>query len=370
MRVLFAFDSFKGTMGSLEAGRVAAAALQEVSPDVEVVVAALADGGEGTTEAVHTALGGEYREVQVTGPLRERQWAKYLLLPSGTAVIEMAQAAGLPLVPEAARNPLLTTTYGVGEMICDALDRGAREIYVGVGGSATVDGGAGCAAALGVRFLDAGGKSFVPTGGTLNGVAEVDAAARDPRIAGTRIAVLCDVTNPLLGEKGAARVFGPQKGAGPDDVVALEEGLRHLAHTVGERGAAAAEPGAGAAGGLAWGLSVFLGAELSAGAAEVMRLTDLAKRVHDVNVVVTGEGSLDAQTLGGKAPFVLAEAAREAGARLIGIGGSIDAAIRRSGVFDVLLSMSEEVGRDNSISHPGEALCRVVSAHARDIIGI
>lgn len=380
MRVLLAFGSFKGSLTSREAAEAAAEGL--AAAGAEVVRAAVADGGEGTMEAFRAALAGEYREALVSGPLGEKRPARLLLLPEaaaareqspgamdGVAVVEMAAAAGLPLVPAALRNPLYATTFGVGELLRKSLDLGARRVYVAVGGSATVDAGCGCAAACGVRFEDATGRAFAPTGGTLLYVKRIDTHALDARLRTAKLAVLCDVRNPLLGAGGAAAVFGPQKGAQPEDIGFLELGLAHVAHLMGAAGRElAAAPGAGAAGGLAWGLAAFMGAEMLAGAQTIIRLTGVDKKIEEADVVITGEGSLDSQTPAGKAPAVIAEHARRAGKRTVAICGRADAAAGASRSFDAVFALADEYGLEYSLAHPAQALSRLVREHAAEIL--
>jgi glycerate kinase len=290
---------------------VIAAAFQQAAPNVVVDQIPLADGGEGTVDAFLAAVGGRRITKQVTGPYGESQFADYALLPDGTAVIEMAAAAGLLLVGEDRRTED-ATTYGVGELLCSAAHDGAHRIVVAIGGSATTDGGCGAAAACGVRFRQADGREFVPTGATLPQIASIDTSGLDLQVAAATITVMCDVDNPLTGPSGAAAVFGPQKGAGQELVKALDEGLVHLAAVVcRDLGIDAAdEPGAGAAGGLGFGLLAFLGAKLRPGIDVVLDATDFDRRVTGAAAIITGEGSFDAQSARGK---VVAGVARRAG---------------------------------------------------------
>ncbi len=310
-RVVVAPDSFKGSLSARRVCEVIAAAFQQVVPNVVVDQIPLADGGEGTVDAFLAAVGGRRITKQVTGPYGESLPADYALLPDGTAVIEMAAAAGLLLVGEDRRTED-ATTYGVGELLREAAHDGARRIVVAIGGSATTDGGCGAAAACGVRFRKADGREFVPTGATLQQIANIDTSGLDPQVAAATITVMRDVDNPLTGPSGAAAVFGPQKGAGPELVKALDEGLVHLA-TVVRRDLgidAADQAGAGAAGGLGFGLRAFFGARLRPGIDVVLDATGFDHRVTGAAAIITGEGSFDAQSARGK---VVAGVARRAG---------------------------------------------------------
>jgi glycerate kinase len=336
MRVVVAPDKFKESATAQVVAEAMARGVRSAVPDAEVDLCPLADGGEGTVEALLAAVGGERRRVRVTGPLGEPVEAEWALLADGAAVIEMASAAGLALVPHGWRDPTRTTTFGVGELIRDALDAGVPRILVGVGGSGTVDGGAGAAQALGIEFpLPGSGASTRPlTGADLRDLVAVEAGDADPRLAVTDLAVACDVANPLLGPEGAAAVYAPQKGALPDQVEALEAGLAHLAAL-----AAALEPhprigpdtpGAGAAGGLAFGLGAFFGARLVAGIDLVLTQVRFAERLRRADLVLTGEGRLDGQSLQGKTCVGVARAARAAGVPTVALVGSIGPGAERA----------------------------------------
>ena len=317
MRIVFAIDSFKGSLGSLEAGRVAAEGAYRAMPDAECVVRPLADGGEGTVEAI-VGEGG-LRKVEVTGPAGRPVVATYGIA-GGTAIIEMAQAAGITLVSGAERNPLRTTTFGVGEIVRDAIANGCRRFVVGIGGSATNDAGAGMLQALGFRLLDREGRD-VPRGGAgLAALARIDRTPALPELADCTFRVACDVTNPLCGERGASAVFGPQKGATPEMVAELDAALAHFADV---SGGDASAPGAGAAGGLGFAFREFLGAELKSGVEIVLEETRLAEYVRDADIVVTGEGRLDAQTVMGKAPIGVARLAKRYGKKVIALAGCV-----------------------------------------------
>ena len=329
MKVVIAIDSFKGSLSSVEAGNAAAKGVKRVFPDAECIVSPLADGGEGTVDALVAGMGGEFREVEVTGPDGRPTKALYGLLPGGTAVMEMAQAAGITLVSGAARNPLRTTTYGVGEMIRDAAAKGAKRIVMGIGGSATNDGGAGMLQALGWRLLDASGKDIQRGGAGLADISRIESPDADAYadVSGLSFRVACDVTNPLCGPNGASAVFGPQKGATPEMVAALDAALARFAAvttaSLGATGDAASAPGAGAAGGLGYAFKTFLGAELRPGVDLVLQETRLEDALLDADVVVTGEGRLDGQTVMGKAPIGVARLAKRHYAQVLAFAGCL-----------------------------------------------
>lgn len=327
VHVIVAPDSFKGCLSAREVADAIEAGILAACPDASITSIPLADGGEGTVEALVTATDGEYVPTTVTGPLGEPVEAVYGILGDArTAVIEMAAASGLPLVPPNKRNPLLTTTYGTGELIRHALRRGCRRIIVGVGGSATVDGGAGMAQALGIRLLDGCGRDIPRGGRGLGRLERIDPSASVIGPGDTReFLVAADVTNPLLGDEGAARVYGPQKGATPEMIDELEAGLARLAQVLRrdlDRDVANI-PGAGAAGGLGAGLAAFLGAEIRRGAELVIEASGLCQHLKGADLVVTGEGRLDAQTAFGKTPAAVAAAARDADVPVIALAGSV-----------------------------------------------
>ena len=331
MKIVLAPDSFKGSLNAKEVCEALRTGVTRVMPEAEIVAVPMADGGEGTTEALIAATGGRRLSVDATGPLpadRPRVTGVIGLLNGGrTAVLEMASVSGLPLVPEDQRNPLRTTSYGTGELIRAALETGARHVIVGVGGSATCDLGAGMAQALGIKFLRAdGGEILEPmTGALLAEVARVDRSGLHPAVEKSRIEVACDVDNPLLGPLGCAAVYGPQKGATPEVVAVLEKNLEH-AVTVVEAATARQvrdEKGAGAAGGLAAGLLAFLGAELRPGIDLVLQASELGSKVRGADLLLTGEGRIDDQTAMGKTISGVARVAREAGVPVVAIVGAI-----------------------------------------------
>lgn len=354
MKIVVAPQALKGSLTAPDTGAVIAATLAQALPDAQVVVVPVADGGEGTTQALVSATGGRMFSAQVTGPLGAPTQAAWGLLgdvsaaPDASpasptpparpvAVIEMAAAAGLPLIPAAERDPLRATTRGVGELLRHALDADCREVILGLGGSATNDGGAGMAQTLGARLLDSDGHDLPPGGAALARLAQIDISQLDPRLAETRIRVACDVTNPLCGPRGASAVYGPQKGADATQVAALDAALAHYAAVIQrDLGRAVAEvPGAGAAGGLGAGLLAFTQAELTPGAPLVLQTLRFAATVSDAALVIVAEGRLDEQTGYGKVIGAVAQLAHAAGARVLALVGAValdDAALARLGV--------------------------------------
>lgn len=324
MKVVVAMDSFKGSLTSLAAGAAAREGILRADPAAEVLVRPLADGGEGTVEALVSGMGGRLRTVRVTGPLGEGVDCAYGVL-GDTAVIEMAGAAGLPLVPAEERDPLRTTTYGVGEVIADAIAQGCRRFLVGIGGSATNDGGAGMLQALGFGLLDAEGRDIPRGAQGLKKLARIETAGALPALAGCRFRVACDVTNPLCGEKGASAVFGPQKGARPADIPRMDAWLAAYAQIAAKAfpGADPEAPGTGAAGGLGFAFRTFLSGELEPGVQIVLEETRLAEALAGADVVVTGEGRLDGQTAMGKAPVGVARLAKARGCLVIALAGGV-----------------------------------------------
>ena len=324
MKVVIAIDSFKGSLSSLEAGKAAERGILAVYPDAQTKVLPVADGGEGTVEALISGLGGEPVTLTVTGPLGEPVQAGYGIVPARRlAVMEMAQSSGLTLVPEEKRNPLNTTTYGLGEMICDAAARGCREFIIGIGGSATNDGGIGMLRALGVRFYDAAGKEVGIYGRDVENIAAVNLSGMPAVLSECVFHVACDVNNPLCGPRGASAVFGPQKGATPQIVAQLDTALSGFARCTAEALGAdySLLPGAGAAGGLGFALRSYLGAQLRPGIEIVLDAVELARYAQGADVVVTGEGRMDFQTAMGKAPCGIAAIGKRCGALVVGLCG-------------------------------------------------
>jgi len=328
MKIVIAPDSFKENLTSLEVASEIETGLKRVWPDAVYVKVPMADGGEGTVQSLVDATGGQIVKTEVSGPMGVKVMASYGLLGDGkTAVIEMAEASGLPLVPKDQRNPLVATTYGTGELIGDAIKRGVEEIILGIGGSATNDAGAGLAQALGVRFLNFGGAPIrdLISGGDLDDVQAVDMSTVNPGLAKVHISVACDVTNPLCGEKGASRVYGPQKGATPEMVEVLDKNLAHFAHIIKRSiGADVIDrPGAGAGGGIGAGLMAFTNATLKRGVELVVAATRLEEIMQGADLAITGEGRVDFQTAFGKTPSGVAAAARKHGVPVVAIGGGL-----------------------------------------------
>ncbi|MDU7471735.1 MAG: glycerate kinase [Paenibacillus macerans] len=319
-------DSFKESMTAKEVCAAMEKGLRKVYPHADYIHVPMADGGEGTVQSLVDASGGRIYTKVVTGPLGEPVTARYGILGDGeTAAIEMASASGIHHVSKETKNPLITTTYGTGELIRECLDKGIKRIIIGIGGSATNDGGAGMAEALGARFLDAEGRDLPRGGGALKRLERIDISALDPRLRQVNLIVACDVTNPLCGEHGASHVFGPQKGATPEMVRQLDAGLAHYADIAKRQlGKDVRDiPGAGAAGGLGAGLLIFTQAVLRKGIEIVIEYTGLKQKVAEADVVFTGEGGIDFQTKFGKTPYGVAKAAKEAGKKVIAVAGYI-----------------------------------------------
>lgn len=325
-KILIASDSFKGAASALEVCNTIENGIKQVCPEVETIKIPMADGGEGTVDSLIAATKGRLITKMVTGPLREKVKAKFGILGDNkTAVIEMAEASGLPLVPPEKRNPMETTTYGIGELIKCALKKGCKRFIIGIGGSATVDGGAGMAQALGVKLVDKRGKEIGFGGGCLSKLFKIDISSMDERIKAYDFEVACDVDNPLCGTNGAAYVYGPQKGATKTQVSALDRALSLFASIVYRDTGTKVDtlPGAGAAGGLGAGLVAFLGAHLKSGIELVINASGIEHYIQDVDLVITGEGKIDGQTIFGKTPIGIAKLAKKYGKPVIGICGII-----------------------------------------------
>lgn len=329
-------DSFKGTVSSREICAIAQQVIPRHFPACEVVCIPVADGGEGTVDCFVQAMGAQRVGVTVTNALGEKSAAAYARLGE-LAIIEMAAAAGLPQVG-ALRCPGTATTYGVGELIAHAIDSGCRKILLGLGGSATNDGGCGCAAALGVRFYDADGQSFVPVGDTLGRIARIDTAEAEALLRSVEITVMCDVTNPLYGPTGAAYVFAPQKGADAEKVKSLDAGLRHFGDVIRSQYGldVSAMPGAGAAGGMGAGCVALLGGTIQSGIDAVLDVTGFDRQLEGADLVITGEGRIDSQSADGKVVSGVARRTRAKGVPLIAIAGGI--ADSAGAVYDIGVS--------------------------------
>ncbi|MBN2711392.1 MAG: glycerate kinase [Planctomycetes bacterium] len=326
MKIVLAPNAFKGSISASAAAAVMARGARAACPEAETVCVPVADGGDGLAEVLKDSFNGVADTREVRGPLDKKVSAMFCHVPGmKLAVVEMATASGIALLRDDERNPMLTTTYGTGELITAALDLGCERIIVGIGGSATTDGGIGMASALGYRFLNAEGNEVSPTGGGLSKIDRIDASGLDPRVSKAVFEVVCDVDNPLLGERGAARVYGPQKGATPEMVEQLEAGLSHLADLM-QRDLGKdirALPGAGAAGGLGAGLCAFCEAELRPGMEVVLDLVRLDEKCAGADLVLTAEGQIDYQTAFGKAPAGVAGVAKKLGIPCAAIAGGI-----------------------------------------------
>ncbi len=373
-RVLIAADKFKGSLTAVQVAERVTAGLHRVAPEAEVVALPVADGGDGTVAAA-VAAGFERHEIRVAGPLGSEVTAAFALR-DGTAVVEMAEASGLQRLPAGVFAPLTSSTYGSGELLRAALDAGARTIVFGVGGSATTDGGAGMLSALGARFLGADGEPVPPGGGSLGQLATADLTGLDPRLASVDVVLASDVDNPLTGPKGAPAVYGPQKGASPDDVAVLDAGLAHFAAVLekalgGKAAEYAVAPGAGAAGGIGYGALVGLGARFRPGIEVMLDVLGFASALERATLVITGEGSLDEQTLHGKAPAGVAAAARAAGKEVIAVCGRLSLApeaLGRAGFRRVypLTDVEPDVGR--CIAEAGPILEELAGRIAEDFL--
>ncbi|MGD7043280.1 glycerate kinase [Jeotgalibacillus proteolyticus] len=327
MKIVCAPDSFKESMSAMEVCLSIEKGFKKVFPEADYVLLPIADGGEGTVHSIAAATGGEILPVNVTGPLGEPVMAFYGLTGDRkTAVIEMAAASGLHLVPRDRRNPLYTTTRGTGELIKHALDQGVETIVLGLGGSATNDGGAGMAQALGVKLYDKSGQELSPGGAALKRLASIDITGLDSRLKQVKIKAACDVTNPLTGPHGASAVFGPQKGADEEMAAVLDQSLTHYAAILEKElhKMVDGEAGAGAAGGLGAGIIAFLNGELTSGIDLVLDVIQFDQKVYDADLVITGEGKMDYQTIQGKAPVGVAKRAKICGeAKVVALAGSL-----------------------------------------------
>ena len=369
MKVVVAIDSLKGSLSSLEAGQAIKEGVQVVYPEADVVVRPLADGGEGTVEAVAIGMGGELVHVSVTGPLGDAVTAEYGILKADemrpkTAIIEMSAAAGITLVPDEKRNPMHTTTYGVGELIKDAIDNGCRHFIVGIGGSATNDGGIGMLQALGYDFLDKDGAPVGYGGAGLQSIASIQAENVLPELKECTFRVACDVTNPLCGPMGSSAIYGPQKGATPEMVKELDEALLHYAELSKETfdHADRLYPGTGAAGGMGFAFLTYTNAVLESGIKIVLEETGLEDEMKDADFVITGEGRLDSQTALGKAPIGVAHLAKKHDKKVLAFAGCLtpDAGVCNENGIDAFFpilrrvitvqeAMEKENARENMI---------------------
>ena len=327
MKIVIASDSYKGSLDSLQVNEAMRKGILRVFEDAEIKCIPIADGGEGTVDAVMTCCGGSYCYETVTGPDGREVIARYGILPDKSAVIEMAAASGLPLVQDVTPDTVMnSTTYGTGQLIASALDKGCRKIYIGIGGSATNDGGIGMLQALGVSFLDADNREVGFGGKYLDKIARIDISNLDPRIRETELVVMSDVTNPLCGENGAAVVYSPQKGATEEEIAILDKGLAQFAELICQMNLPDIRnlPGAGAAGGLGGGLVSFLGAEIRPGIKAILEIADFEKSVQWADLILSGEGRIDGQSANGKVVSGIAEIAGKYNVPVIAICGSVE----------------------------------------------
>lgn len=373
MRIVVAPNAFKGSLSAVEAAEAIAEGIRAAAPDAEVALVPIADGGDGTVDALVAASNGELRRLRVRGPLGEPVDADYGVIENGsTAVVEMAQAAGLALVPRERRDPGVTTTYGVGELLQKAFDGGARHFIVGIGGSATNDGGAGMAQALGYHLLDENGHELPPGGLALRNLARIHVGGVHASWTEAEVEVASDVSNPLTGPNGASAIYGPQKGATPEMVAKLDAALRRLADVIRRDLGVDVEdlPGAGAAGGLGAGLVAFTGAQLRPGAEMVMEALKLDDRLTGADLVFTGEGRLDAQTARfGKGPAAVARHARNAGIPVIALGGSLADEAQLGLLFDGLEATVIEPGSlEQAIAQARPLLARAANRAIRLVL--
>lgn len=362
MNIVVAPDSFKGSLTAVEATEAIVQGIRAVLPETEVVRFPLADGGEGTVQALVDATRGRFVRRKVLGPLREPVEAAFGVLGDDvTAVIEMAAASGLALVPAEQRNPMIATTFGTGQLILAALEEGCRKIIIGIGGSATNDGGAGMAQALGAKLLDADNRQIGPGGAELSRLAKIDISGLDPQLAGAEVLVASDVSNPLCGSEGASRVYGPQKGATPEMVEALDKALHQYASVIErDTGKSVAEvPGAGAAGGLGAGLLAFLDAKIRRGISIVLEATGFEERLEGANLVLTGEGKIDQQTLYGKVVAGVGSVCKRRDVPVLAFAGTVALEpdeLRSIGINAVFPIASGPMAESEAMARAGELL--------------
>lgn len=378
MKIVIAIDSFKGSLTSMQSGNAAAEGIRRACPDAEITVRPLADGGEGTVDALVSGLGGEFRSVEVTGPCGKPVTARYGIIGS-TAVMEMSAAAGITLVPRGEQDPMKTTTYGVGEMIRDAIEHGCRDLIVGIGGSATNDGGAGMLQALGFGLMNERGEQIQRGSAGLAELARITCENTLPELSECRFRIACDVANPLCGENGCSAVFAPQKGAKPADIPVMDGWLARFAELTRavRHGADPDYPGAGAAGGLGFAFLSYTNSVLQPGVELILRETRLEEYIRTADIVITGEGQLDAQTAMGKAPVGVARLAKKYGKPVIAFAGSVTkdaAALNECGIdayFPILSgicslegAMKPETAEQN-LADSAEQVFRLVRTFAK-----
>ena len=375
MKIILAPDSFKGNLTSLEVAIAFEKGIKRVLPRANCIKIPMADGGEGTVQSLIDGIGGEIIRKRVIGPIGQKVFARYGWLSNGTAVIEMAEASGLPLVTTRQKNPTKTTTFGTGELIIDAINKGAKKIIIGIGGSATNDGGVGMAQALGVRFLDSKDKEIKQhgSGGMLKKIVKIDTRETNKVLKNINIIVACDVDSPLCGRLGASYIFGPQKGATPAMVRVLDDNLKHLAKIIKQslKKDISKLKGAGAAGGLGAGLVAFAKAKMKSGVDIVIDATNLERHMKNTNLVITGEGRVDSQTAYGKTPSGVAKSARKHGIPTLVIGGGItdDAKDIFSHGIDALESAcARDMSLEDAKKHSREHLANAAERASRLVL--
>lgn len=359
MKFLFASDSFKGTLSSTQIMELLTRSAKKTFPDCETVGLPIADGGEGTLEAVTLVTGGHIRTIAVHGPLMERTMASYGIFHGDSAVIEMAAASGLPMVSPERRNPLYTTTFGTGEMIKDALEQGYRKLFIAIGGSATNDGGMGAMRALGIRFLDEHGRELMGMGKDLIHVRDIDITGMYPPVLEAQVTIMCDVNNPLTGKQGATYTFGKQKGGTPEILDILENGMKNYASVIrGKLGIDVEEqPGAGAAGGLGAAFLGFIHAGLKSGIETVLDLMEFDRQLEDVDMVITGEGRMDWQSAFGKVPSGVGIRCKKKGIPVVAIvGGMGEGAekIYEFGIDSIIPTINGAMTIEDALEHAEE----------------
>lgn len=366
-KVVVASDSFKGCLSSWQVAEAVSNGVHDVMPECDVVKLAVADGGEGSMDALVTTLGGEAASLVVSDPLGRPVKADYAVLDDSSAVIEMARASGLTLLLPEERNPMITSTYGTGQLISDALDRGCRRFMICIGGSATNDAGTGMLEALGYRFIDSEGNLLTGCGGALSRISSIDVSNVHPALQESRFIVACDVDSPFCGPDGAAYVYGPQKGATPEMVEELDEGMRHFAAVIScTTGVDVTDmPGAGAAGGLGGALRAFMKAQMRRGADMVLDAVGFDQAIMDTDLVITGEGRIDRQTLTGKLPYVVAQRAASANIPVVALCGCAE--VDFLPVFRAILPVTPENMPISSAMEPQTASINVQNA-VRDLM--
>lgn len=372
MKILICPDKFKGSLAAKEVCVAVARALHEVNPEAILQSVPLADGGEGTCDLLTDWYGGSKIELEVAGPLFTPVRASYgLSRDGGTAFIEMAVSSGLMLIRPEDRNPLYTTSLGTGELIADAMKRSVKKIVLGIGGSATNDAGMGMATALGYKFCDAEGMALRPTGENLIHIRYIDSSAVNPLLKSTEVTALCDVTNPLYGPDGAAAVYGPQKGASPQDVQFLDAGLRNFRRVVHKNLKLSVDfPGAGAAGGLGAGAKVFLNAQMVKGIRHIIDSTGLVERICDADVVITGEGKIDQQTFSGKViseVLRIAEAYNKPVIAICGKSAMPEAVLKDHGIKKLISLVDDTTSEESAIRHAAELITKKILIEGQHI---